>query len=212
LKNAATIVKWTAIAIIAILAFIFGKSCNGGKGGLIKTDTISVRHDSTIYSVKDSFIFIPTPYKVVETKEVPVYTEGEPEYKYLPLDSFPSAIRKTLQDYIDIRYYKDSLKTKYGYVYSIDTVQYNKIKGSQLSTDLSIPVYTNTVTLQAPKKVIGYIGAEIIGNQLTPFNIVGIDVGIKGKNDKYFGVKAMLDKDGKIWYGGQFLIPIHLHK
>lgn len=211
MKNRATYFKWSVALILGVLAFIFGKSCNcnGGKA-IVKTDTISVRHDTVIHSIDSIVSFVPAPYMVIEHDTL----ETDGPVTYYPIDKYPSAIQKMLTEYNATKYYRDSLQLRYGKVYVADTLRWNRITGQSITANLSIPEITNTITLQtqAPRRITGYIGGELIGNKGTPFYMAGLDLGIMGKKQKIFIAKAALDKNGNVWYGGQYLIPIRLHK
>lgn len=211
MNNLPTYFKWSVALILGVLAFIFGKSCNcNGKGTLVKTDTISVTHDTVIHHYDTTFVSVPKPYKVTYHDTL----ESEGPVTYYPIDQYPPAIQKMLTEYNATKFYKDSLQLKYGKVYVADTLRWNRITGQSITANLSIPEITNTVTIQtqAPRRVTGFIGAEIIGSPTTPFYMTGVNLGLMMRSQKYYGIGALLDKNGNVWYKGEFKIPIRLHK
>lgn len=212
MKNAANIVKWLVILVIAIFLFFLFRRCGHVNVKPAKNDTVIVKIDSIVYRYKDSIVYVPKPYKVTETKEVPIYIESEPTAQYLPIDSFPPAIRRTLQNYININYYKDSLITQHGNIYVYDTTQYNKIQGQKIVADLRIVEKEKIITLNAPRRTVGFMGLEALGNQSTPFYAVGGSFGLMFRNQKYYGIGALLDKNGNVWYSGRIMLPLRLHK
>lgn len=210
MKNAANIVKWVAIAIVAIVIFLALRRCGNVTVKPTKIDTISSKVDMVIHHYDTVVVKVPVPYKV--TYHDTLETDGEPTIAYLPIDSFPLSIRKMLNEYNATKYYKDSLILKYGKVYVNDTLRWNRITGQSIAADLSIPEITRTVTLNAARRTVGLIGGEVLGNKSTPFYAVGASFGLMFRNQKYYGIGALLDKNGNVWYSGRAMFPIRLHK
>lgn len=211
MKNFAPYFKWFVILVIAIFLFISFRGCNcTGSKQIGKTDTLSVTHEVVIHKVDTVTQIKPMPYKV----KIHDTLETDGPLAYYPIDQYPSAIQKMLTEYNASKFYRDSLQLKYGKVYVTDTLRWNRITGQSITANLSIPETTNTVTIQteAPKRIIAYFGAELVGNPGTPFYMAGINGGLLMKNQKYYGIGAFLDKNGNVWYKGELKIPIRLRK
>lgn len=197
--------KWGIVLIIAILIFMFWRGCkNEGKG--IKTpDTISVKTDTIWLPSKADTFYTPAETK---TEYVPEYKTDTLEWtEYLPVDT-----ANILKDYLATRYYRDSISVQYGRVYISDTVSKNKIVSRGIKTSFNIPVVKETVTLQRQRKTVVYLGFEGIGNHESIVYGVGATFGLKLKNNKYYGIKVLMNKDGNPLYGVEFKIPIRFNK
>lgn len=204
-KERISIFKWGTVLTIAILLFMFWRGCkNEGKG--IKTpDTISVKTDTVWMPSKSDTFYTPA---AVKTTYVPEYKTDTLEWtEYIPVDT-----ANILKDYLATRYYRDSVSVQYGRVYINDTVSKNKIISRGVKTSFNIPVVKETVTLQRQRKTVAYIGFEGVGNHEAIVYGVGASFGLKLKNDKYFGIKALMNKDGNPLYGVEFKIPIRFNK
>jgi len=208
--NVANIIKWITILIVAILIFLMFRRCGHTDVKPVKNDTVKIKVDTYIHHYDTVVVKIPVPYKITyhDTLEV----EGEPVLTYLPIDSFPPVVRKMLNEYNATKYYKDSLNVKYGKVIVSDTLRWNRITGHSIATTFNIPEVTRTITLNAPRRTIGLLGLEAIGNKSTPFYAVGASFGLMFRNQKYYGIGALLDKNGDLWYKVNVMLPIRLHK
>lgn len=208
MKNGATYFKWSAIVICFIIAFLMLRRCGNGGGG--KTPTIdTIIHVDTIYKEiatdSDYMIF---PYETVKWKTKEVYRTDTLEiFNYHDVDS-----TKILEAFFAERRYKDSINIEYGKVYIYDTVTQNQIVGRRVSTNLSIPTITKTVTLTQPKRTVFYLGVEALASDNYILSATGISAGFKFKNDKYWGLKGMILTDGKPLYGLEVKVPIRFKK
>jgi len=201
--------KWGVILVGIIVVWSLARGCNcGGTKTITKTDTISVRHDTIIHKIDTFVSYVPKPYKIVRHDTLEIETEI-PHAEY---DSLPAKVKQDLSDYYSKVFYKDTIPVKYGQLYTFDTVRYNRITGKGFGLDQSIPEITNTVTLQAPKRVTGYIGFTEIGSPTTPFYQIGASFYLQGKNQRIFGSGALIDKDGKLYWNAQYILKLSLHK
>lgn len=170
-----------AAIIIALLRGCFDHNC---------PKVISVKIDTVNTIIKHDTFYKPVPYAV--------YLKGKPipyekwDTLYLPEeipDSECITYYKQLQDYYSRNYlYKDSIKTKYGNIYIDDTVTQNIIAGRGVKTDLTIPEITKTITLIQPEKNEMYFGAGLLGNRNTILKGYEINLSLKNKQDKIFGI------------------------
>lgn len=200
-----SIFKYGVILIIAVMLFMFWRGCRNEGIGDPGPDTISVKIDTVWVQTKTDTFYQPA---IVKTKYVPGYrTDTIETFEYVNVDT--TAI---LKDYLATRYYQDSVAVQYGKVYVNDTVSKNKIVSRGVKTSFSIPVVKETITIARQPKNIAYIGFEGLGNHEDIIYGVGASFGFKLKNDKYYGVKALMSKDGNPLYGVEFKIPIRLNK
>lgn len=204
-KERISIFKWGVVLIIAILLFMFWRGCKNEGKGIKPPDTITVKIDTFWMPSKSDTFYTPA---VVKTKYVPKYKTDTLEWtEYINFDT-----GNILKDYLATKYYQDSVSVKYGKVYINDTVNRNKIIFRGIKTSFDIPVVKETVTLQRQRKTVAYLGFEGIGNHETIVYGVGASFGLKVKNDKYYGIKALMNKDGNPLYGVEFKIPIRFNK
>lgn len=200
-----SIFKWGVILIIAIILFMMWRGCRGEGGGKTGPDTIKVKIDTVWVQSKSDTFYTP---EIVKTKYVPVYkTDTLESFEFINVDT--TAI---LKDYLATKYYSDSIAVQYGKVYIADTVSQNKIVSRGVKTAFTVPVVKETITIARPPKNIAYLGFEAIGNPQSPLYGVGASLGMKFKNDKYYGLKALMSKEGNPLYGLEFKIPIRLRK
>lgn len=200
-----SIFKYGVILIIAVLLFMMWRGCRNEGSGKTVPDTLSVKVDTIWVRSKTDTFYQPA---VVKTKYVPIYkTDTLETFEVQKVDT-----TKILRDYLATRYYQDSISVQYGKVYIDDTVSRNKIVSRGVKTAFNVPVVKETVTISRPPKNIAYLGFEAIGNPQTPLYGVGASLGMKFKNDKYYGLKALMSKEGNPLYGFEFKIPIRLRK
>lgn len=197
-----TIFKYGVILIVAILLFMFWRGCRNEGGTKTITDTVEIVRDTIITKTERDTDYVPKPYKITEYK-----TDTLETFETVNVDT--AAI---LKDYLATRYYKDSVAVQYGKIYIYDTISINRIMGRGVSSSFQIPTIRETITLRQPKRTIAYIGFEGIGNHETIVYGVGASLGFKFKNDKYYGIKALMSKDGNPLYGLEFKLPIKLKR
>lgn len=162
-----------------------------------KTDTIYRPHPVKI--IKDSIQYVPVTLH--DTLEMP----GEVEIRIDPADT--AAI---LADYNATRFYADTQTLARGKVIIADSVTRNRITSRRLQTEGTDTIITNTTVLQQPKKLILYFGLQAFGQRKDPFHAAGIDLSLKGFNDRQYGLEMIVDKNGEIYYGVIYKVPIRL--
>lgn len=200
-----SISKYGVILIIAVILFMMWRGCRNDGAGKTGPDTISVKIDTIWVQTKTDTFYQPA---IVKTKYVPEYkTDTIETFEYVNVDT--TAI---LKDYLATRYYQDSIAVQYGKVYISDTVSKNKIISRGVKSSFNLPVVKETITIARPPKNIAYLGFETIGNPETIIYGVGASLGMKFKNDKYYGVKALMSRDGNPLYGLEFKIPLKFRK
>lgn len=212
MKNGIKIFKYTSPVICLLILWLILRDLRCGDGGTAVTrDTVSFVRDTTIYVYQTDTQYIPKPYRVDSPPDT-IELEGEPIYRYYPVDSLPITFRNAIRDYYSAKYYLDSFDVQYGKLYLYDTVYKNQIRRKSFSLQQSIPEITNTITLEKPTRTAAFIGLSIAGNKGVPFYAAGVDFGLKFKNDSYLGIEGLLLKDGTPIYGIQYMKKIRLRK
>ena len=203
-----TYFKYGSILVCFIIAFFMLRRCgSGGLGSRVTTDTL-IQYDTVINTVYADSEYLIMPYEVVKWKTREVFkTDTLETFNYLDVDS-----AKILAAFFEEKRYYDSVSTDFGKVYIRDTVTQNQIKGRKVITDLKIPVVTKTITLTKPPRTTLYLGTEVNGNKLFPLYSIGVNAGLKFRNEKYWGVQYSLTKDGFGLYGVRFMLPVRLKK
>lgn len=198
-----SIFKWGVVLIALVLLFMFWRGCQNEGTGSVRVDTVSIVRDTTYTVIEYDTVYIPKPYKLVEYKTDTIET-----FETINVDT-----ARILKDYLATKYYADSITLQYGKVYVSDTISRNRITGRGVKSKFDVPVITNTITIEREKrKTIAYIGFEGLGNHEDIIYGVGASFGFKLKNDKYYGIKALMSKSGNPLYGVQFMIPIKFKK
>jgi hypothetical protein len=206
-SNLVTGIKYGAIALVALLLFIYLRGCFKKKDVTtpgVRIDTITTVRIDTF--VKKDTHYVPKPYKVVEKEFVPV---SDP--MYIPVDT-----AQILADYNSIKYYRDTLYSNdsFGVVVVKDTVSRNSIIGRGKIVTIKSLVFDHTIikTETLPRRVTGYWGITGGGNVSNIFTTGGVTFGIQDKKLRYYGLSANLLLNSKPFYGVQFMSPIHLKK
>lgn len=208
MKLGATYFKYSVILVCFIIVFLLLRRCGNSAGDKPSTIDTVISVDTFFVEVKGDTSYVPKPYEVVKwkTKEI-VRTDTLETFEFIPIDS-----TKILEAFYEERRYKDSVSIEYGKITIYDTVTQNMIVGRRVNTDLSIPTITKTVTLTAPKRTTFYVGVEALANQDYILSATGVSAGLKFRNDKYWGLKAMMLTDGKPLYGLEVKIPVRFKK
>ena len=200
------IFKWSVVAIAIIFLFLLFRRCgNGGKiKEVVKIDTLTVVKTVELKTI-DTF-YTPSATKTVYQKVT--------EYKTDTLETFNDVDTATiLKQYYATLFYKDEINLgEAGNVTLYDTITKNKIAGRGFLANLNKVIETKTINVPAKKKAILYFGMEVLGNQQDFITASGVGLSLKTKNDKIYGVKALLTKQGNPVYGFQFMLPIRLKK
>lgn len=202
-----SIFKWSVVLIAIIFLFLMFKRC--GDGGKTKptSDTISVRIDTVWMQSKSDTFYTPAVTKTEWKTKLEYKTDTLESFEYMKVDT--TAI---LKDYLATRYYQDSIAVQYGKVYISDTITKNKIASRGIKTNFNIPVVRETITLRQPKRNIAYLGFSAMGSEQSFLEQTEVSFGVKVKNDKYYGVKGAMSRNGNILAGIEFKIPIRLNK
>ncbi len=154
---------------------------------------------------------IDTQYvKVKETK----YKKGEDIYHdttiYVPVPVLDSAqMEEVLSKYYAKNTFKDTMKLgEFGRIYIQDTVQYNKLAGRSLSSDLKFPTITNTTIVKEKPKAQLYMGAIMDYLQESGVQNPSVGLMLKTKRDRLYGISAGVSPNGQPVYGASFYIKL----
>lgn len=202
MKNGATYFKYSVLLVGIVLLFYLLKGCFGNHSGNgdSKPDTIKVTQTVTVEKVVNHTSYIPRPYKVIQYKD---RIDTLTEYVVAHIDS-----AEVVKDFLSTKYYRDTVKNKYGYVLIEDTVTQNKLTGQGVKTEINVPTITKTYTITAKKQWLPMIGAGVFGNKENIIYATEFDLGIKARNNKIYYAKGLLDRKGDLSVGGGVMIPI----
>jgi len=207
LKNGIQYFKYSTYIVIAILAFIYARSCNCGREYTKPTqDTISVKTVVIHDTIKQDTHYIPVVRKVI----VPLISHDTLYRPSLPPE--PINNDQVVLDYYTKRYYKDTVKNKYGDIVIEDTVTENKLVGHGVKTNLDIPTVVKTYTIEARQRTVLLFGVGMIGNKVSPLFGTEATLDLKTKSDKIYEVGAILLRGGDLYYKISTKIPIRLRK
>lgn len=207
--NNKTLTFFSLLAVI-VATFLFTKSCYSGGGKVSAGDTLSVKadtgfvpHNDTIRETVETLV----PYKVTYTKEVVLHDT---------LENIQTILQKVdtsriLNQYFAKRFYTKTSPVKYGSVTITDTVTQNRVTGRRVLLNQKIPEITKTITVAAPKRIVGYFGIEAIGNQNNLPYASGISLGLKLKNDAFIDIRGYLTKDEPM-FGIGLKFPLRFRK
>lgn len=206
-KQITSTIKWVIALAIAIVILTLVRRCGNSKK---EPEVIKVVRDTVYVNTKSDTFYTPEVRKTDTVYKVKYKTDTLEtfEYRYLKVDS-----AKILKDYLATRYYSDTVAVQYGHVYIQDTVSQNKIKSRGVKTNFEIPIVKETVTIEIKKRVVGYIGMEAFGNQVSPIHSWGASFGIQTKNGNQYEIKGLVSKYGEPVSGGIGIkLPIRLTK
>lgn len=200
----------TIIAVLVIILIIvtrIEKCMSGGSNKPVK-DTISVRVDTVFVQLKSDTFYTPVPYETIRYKTDTIETFST-KYQYLPVDT-----TKILKAFFETKHYSDTieLKPNYGFIFVNDTVSQNRIVKRGVKQNLSLPTVTKTVVLTQPRRVVAYLGLEVLGNKTSPLWGSGVSFGLQMRDGKYYGIKGILNTTGQELYGIDFKLPIRFRK
>ena len=164
--------------ILALVLALFLKRCGNGV-----SDKPTIKIDTVYKEVKGDVTYIPDVDTIyyTKTKYVPTNPDLIIDTMYLPelIDTL-----SILKDYYAHVVYKDTLKNQYGYISVTDTISKNRIQSRQVKTNLSIPEVTKTITLSQPKRVMIFLGGNILGNESDPLSGYNVNLSLKTKQDR----------------------------
>lgn len=194
-------IKWLAILAGIILVWLLFRECNGNK----PPEVTQIRIDTVWGKPKDSIVYKDklVPYKVLIRQPGTTDTITEAELIFIPSDT---------TDYWSQKFYRDTVQADYGSIVIDDTVTQNALQGRSVRTSFNLPVVTKTVTVQAQKRNVLYIGGGALGNKQNLLYATEISLGIKFKNEVYWGIRGMVLTNNQPVYGVSVLLPIRTRK
>lgn len=198
--------------IIGILALglIWQRSCNGPINSVTKVPTVKI--DGVKYDVlkhtTDTFV---TPAKVQI-----VYKTGETIYKDttifvpVPTNVDTAAI---LKDYFAIKVYDDTLhlKDSLGYITVRDSMNRNSILSRTFNAHINRIIIKDSLILSKSARNQVYVGGSI-GFIKPMATSIGIDLFLKTKTDKLYGLNVGYTSDLNLYAQGTILWKISLRR
>lgn len=154
---------------------------------------------------KETIVKIDTfymPYKVTvrKTDTIRIDTTIYQDVPYL--DS--TAIRETLKKYFAKNVQTDTLRLKYGYISTLDTIQSNRLLSRTWNADLTIP--EREITVKEPPKNQFYIGPRL---EISKFvNQAGFDIIWKDKKDRLYDLGVGVDRYKSVNFGLGFYMKL----
>ncbi len=205
--------KWTVILVIAVLFFKWGKSCNGEGGGKEGADIIKVRVDTVWKESKIDTVYIPKKDGSYKPKPETIYdTLLVHDTLEVPDQIRDSLLLKYALAYLKGITYKDTIRNDYGYVAVLDSVSRNSIQSRRVSSHINVPTVRETITLREPKRVVAYLGFDLLGSDKRIISSAGANFGLQMKSGHQYEIKAFLNYDGTPTYGFGYKLPIRLKK
>lgn len=182
-----------------LIIFLLRQCCSDGTGGVggsvvyqKTSDTVYVKKDTTIFKKGDDIVIYNTDTitRPGDTVFIPSsdYSKLKLQYEELAL------LYKTRNIYYD----SIPIDT-FGYVYLLDTLQYNKFESRQFTLDYSIPIITNS-EVSEPSHLFYIGGGASFGDK--KINQVQLGLLYKPKKNNVFGIHVGATPNGTIVYGG----------
>lgn len=172
---------------VLVLIILLQRSCSG-PSVVTEPGQVTVKRD-TVYITKDSLIVRKVPRIIRDT----TYLPGE--IKYIP-DTNYAVLKKQFQNLVKehtaINIYADTLKLdSLGYVFVVDSVQFNELKNRIYNYKYTLPIVKETTTVVKNRNQV-YVGGGIFTN--TGLNTVGaeLNLSLKTKSDKVYYVNGMI--------------------
>ena len=202
---------WAVIGVLVLLLFVTNCGKGGGKFfGCNKADTIKVKIDTIVNHYHIDTVYVPEIIGVTNTVYTPIYkTDTLETFEYITKNVDTAEI---LKRFYQKNYYSDTLSLVRGKIVIQDTVTRNMITYRRLQSFGTDTMIVKAVTLQQPKRIALYFGASVIGSRKDPFHMAGIDLSLKGKNDKMYSIGANVDRGGTLYGEFGLRIPVRLTK
>jgi hypothetical protein len=188
------------LLLIAALTVVvlMQRACNGG---VITKPIVKVKID-TVYDVK--------------TKEVPTYI---PKYRTLPAEHDTVRIQGVvdtntiINDHYTKLEYVDTIKLdSVGYVRVKDILYKNKIESRNVTYNYRVPIITKQITTIIPpnSKTQVYVGIGAQFNKANFIHSAGVNLMLKTKKDKMYGLSIGVLENMTPYVGGQLLWKIKI--
>ena len=196
------------LLVLAVIAFmLLREGCNSSQPIQRKADTVVVV--DTTYIIKTKTII--KKVHIASTDSTYDFTKDP---KFTPDTSYETLKRqftKLSKDYTKRNIYKDTLDLdSIGFVYVIDSVQFNTLSKRNYTYSYKLPTITktvNTITYAKPVRQI-YVGLGV-----STLGVGSINVGAiyKSRKDQLYGVTLSVDND-QLVYGVQTYFKLKLQK
>lgn len=196
------------LLVLAVIAFmLLREGCNSSQPIQRKADTVVVI--DTTYIIKTKTII--KKVHVASTDSTYDFTKDP---KFTPDTSYETLKRqftKLSKDYTTRNIYKDTLDLdSIGFVYVVDSVQFNTLSKRNYTYSYKLPTITktvNTITYAKPVRQI-YVGLGVSTLGVGSMNVGAI---YKSRRDQLYGVTLSVDND-QLVYGVQTYFKLKLQK
>lgn len=196
------------LLVLAVIAFmLLREGCNSSQPIQRKADTVVVI--DTTYIIKTKTII--KKVHVASTDSTYDFTKDP---KFTPDTSYETLKRqftKLSKDYTTRNIYKDTLDLdSIGFVYVVDSVQFNTLSKRNYTYSYKLPTITktvNTITYAKPVRQI-YVGLGVSTLGVGTMNVGAI---YKSRRDQLYGVTLSVDND-QLVYGVQTYFKLKLQK
>lgn len=122
-------------------------------------------------------------------KDTSAKTGFTSDFDFTKTDADSDTQSQTTQ--LPTNFYKDRVKTQYGYITIEDTLRNNEIAARRVTTDFTIPVVTNKIILNEKPKPKLYWAVTAIGDQNNYLTAAGGGLMFQFKNKKAISVNAL---------------------
>lgn len=185
---------WQILFIAACLVIFYLVTCNGKSDPDNATKTITkieTRVDTIKGEVK--YIKVPVPYETIVSEII---------YDTIPCDEMDYVICPTLPP-DTIGHYSDTLLIDtLGFVVVKDTIK-GKLLGRSAPFQFYHPTTTITNTIVPRLKNKVFIGTEVVGNKINPFEYVGLNLSLQlKKSDSQLEVGTGLMNNSQYYKAG----------
>lgn len=194
-----TVVLLLILVIVAAMLFYLNRIKMQSTPTTVKSDTVWMYKDSTVYSKPQIIESIPV---IIESKD----TQYLPDTNYHKLvDQYNDLVKRFLEKKV----FTDTLRIdSIGYVNVIDTISSNSFLKRKFNYSLKYPVVTKTVTLPPVSQL--FVGGGLSGlGSTTQLNAGFL---FKDTKERIYGVNAGINTDGKVLYGVSSYWKISLKK
>lgn len=175
----------TTIILLLTIAVIVLSTCNSCKqkkidklttqleqcksndqSGTINTDTVYIHDTVSFYDHAPIPTQTEPPQMAIKRVFDTLYIQGIGEVDTVYVDTLINRFYST-------NFYSKKYEHKYGTITTFDTTSQNKLLGSGLNIDLSLPIVTKTEYRPSKQKALFYIGIDAYGNKKDLLNGAG---------------------------------------
>lgn len=186
---------YLAVIGVLVLIILLQRSCSGPS----VTEPVSVKTEiDTVYITKDSLIVRKVPRIKRDTTYLPGETKYLPDTNYVVLKK---QFQNLVKEHTALNNYADTLKLdSLGYVFVVDSVQFNALKNRIYDYKYTLPVVKEKTTVVQKRNQV-YVGGGIFTN--TDLNTLGaeLNLSLKTKSDKIYYLNGIIIPEQGPYFG-----------